>query len=143
MGFLDEAKKKLTDAVDKHGDKIGDGLDRAGGMIDKRTGGKHSAKISAGVDRAKTSLDGLDGRRDDIPSTRASHSEPGGDPGEGDQPTGPTGPDDPSKPTDPSEPAAPTGPMGSGVPGGGGHRPETDPDAAGGAGSDAGPGERP
>ena len=28
MGFLDKAKKQLTDAVDKHGDKIGDGLDK-------------------------------------------------------------------------------------------------------------------
>ena len=28
MGFLDKAKKQLSDAVDQHGDKIGDGLDK-------------------------------------------------------------------------------------------------------------------
>ena len=30
MGFLDDAKAKLTDAVDSQGDKIADGLDKAG-----------------------------------------------------------------------------------------------------------------
>ena len=49
MGFLDEAKKKLGDAVDKHGDKISDGLDKAGAKIDERTGGKYSDKITTGV----------------------------------------------------------------------------------------------
>jgi hypothetical protein len=136
MGFLDDAKKKLEDAVDKHGEKISDGLDKVGGMVDKKTGGKYTDNITSGVGRAKTSLDGLDGKRDDFPRSNASSSTPGGDPSEGDQPTGPTGPSDPSEPTDPSEPAAPTGPMGSGVPGGGGHRPETDPSNPAGSGGD-------
>ena len=45
MGFLDDAKKKLGDAVDKHGDKISDGLDKAGNAVDVKTGGKHRAQI--------------------------------------------------------------------------------------------------
>lgn len=66
MGFLDKAKKQLTDAVDKHGDKIGDGLDKVAAEADKRTGGKHTDRIEQGVAEAKGGLDRLDGRNDDI-----------------------------------------------------------------------------
>ena len=66
MGFLDKAKGKLTEAVDKHGDKISDGLDKAGALADKKTGGKYGDKIATGVDKAKGALDGLDGKDDDI-----------------------------------------------------------------------------
>ena len=45
MGFLDDAKAKLTDAVDKHGDKIADGLTKAGDAVDKKTGGKYTEHI--------------------------------------------------------------------------------------------------
>ena len=67
MGFLDKAKKQLTDAVDKHGDKIGDGLDKVAAEADKRTGGKHTDKIEQGVAKAKDGLDKLDGKNDDMP----------------------------------------------------------------------------
>ncbi len=70
MGFLDKAKKQLTDAVDKHGDKIGDGLDKVAAEADKRTGGKHTDKIEQGVAKGKDGLDRLDGRNDDIPDER-------------------------------------------------------------------------
>lgn len=66
MGFLDDAKSKLKGAVDSHGDKIAGGLEKAGGLIDKKTGGKYSDKITQGVDKAKSALDGLDGKNDDI-----------------------------------------------------------------------------
>lgn len=66
MGFLDDAKSKLKGAVDKHGDKIADGLEKTGGLIDKKTGGKYSDKITKGVGKAKDALDGLDGKDDDI-----------------------------------------------------------------------------
>ena len=66
MGFLDNAKAKLTDAVDSHGDKIADGLDKAGDFVDKKTGGKYSDKIDAGTDKAADALDALDGKNDDI-----------------------------------------------------------------------------
>ena len=64
MGFLDDAKKKLTEAVDKNGDKIGQALDKAADLADKKTGGKHTAKIDQGVAKAKQALDGLDGTKD-------------------------------------------------------------------------------
>src|ERR1700712_3278558 len=133
MGFLNDARKKLEDAVDKHGDKIGQGLDKAAAMVDKKTDGKYAEKISSGLGKAKVALDDLDGKKDDIPtsSTPAPPADPDNDPS---HPTGPTGPADPTEPTDPSEPTAPTGPMGSGVPGGGANRPEADPSSPAGSG---------
>lgn len=66
MGFLDDAKKTLEDAVDKHGDKISEGLDKAAALADEKTGGKYADKIEAGLSRAKGALDGLDGKGDDL-----------------------------------------------------------------------------
>ncbi|WP_036491463.1 antitoxin [Nocardioides sp. CF8] len=66
MSFLDDAKSKLTDAVDGQGDKIAAGLDKAGDFVDDKTGGKFSDKIDAGTDKAADALDSLDGQNDDI-----------------------------------------------------------------------------
>lgn len=66
VGFLDDAKNKLTDAVDSQGDKISDGLDKAADFASDKTGGKFDDKIETGVDKAKDALDGLDGQDDDI-----------------------------------------------------------------------------
>ena len=66
MSFLDDAKKKLTDAVDKHGDKISDGIDKAAAMADEKTGGKHTDKIAKATGKAKDGLDRLDGKNDDL-----------------------------------------------------------------------------
>lgn len=76
MGFLDKAKKQLTGAVDKHGDKIAKGLDKAALEADKRTGRKHSDKIAKGVAAAKGGLDKLDGRKDDLPPDNPSTTYP-------------------------------------------------------------------
>ena len=67
MSFLDKAKKQLTEADDKHGDKIAKGLDKAASEADKRTKGKHSDKIAKGVTAAKSGLEKLDGKKDDLP----------------------------------------------------------------------------
>lgn len=114
MGFLDNAKAKLTHAVDKHGDRIADGLDKAGAAVDKQTGGKHSDKITTGVAKAKEGLDGLDGRTDDF---RASTTEPAPDPdvvpSPGPEPvTDPSPAPDPAPgiPTDPTNPATGSAP---------------------------------
>lgn len=69
MGFFDRFKRKTTDAVDDHGQKIGDGVDKAAGMADDKTGGKHSQQTDTGADKAKDTLDSLDGRNDDIADT--------------------------------------------------------------------------
>jgi hypothetical protein len=67
MGFLDKLKKQAGDAVDKHGDQIAKGLDKAAHVADAKTQGKHSGQIDKGVSAAKSALDKLDGKNDDIP----------------------------------------------------------------------------
>lgn len=66
MGFLDNAKNKLSEAVDKHGDKVATGIDKAASTIDAKTKGKYSDKLTSGADKAKDALDKLDGKNDDI-----------------------------------------------------------------------------
>lgn len=137
MGFMDDAKQKLTTAVNTHGDKINQGLDRAAAAVDKRTGGKHSAKITQGVARAKQGLDNLD-RGATGPAGTTATGRPsastggpvtasGSDDGKDAPDTGtgtrrgthhPAGPDERDTPTEKKEPKAPTGPMGDGTPGG-------------------------
>jgi hypothetical protein len=64
VGFLDKLKKQATKAVDQHGDKIADGLDKAAQTVDKKTKGKYSDRITTGQEKAKDALDKLDGRKD-------------------------------------------------------------------------------
>ena len=66
MSFLDKAKAKLTEAVDDHGDKIADGIDKAGEFVNEKTGGKHADKIDQATGKARDALDSLDGKNDDI-----------------------------------------------------------------------------
>jgi len=57
---LDRLKRQAGEVVDKHGDKITKGLDKAGHLADQRTGGKHHDKIDKGVRKAKDALDKID-----------------------------------------------------------------------------------
>jgi hypothetical protein len=66
MGMFDNIKDNAQDLVDSQGDKVGEGLDKAGDFVDDKTGGKYSDQIDQGADRAKDALDGLDGQDDDI-----------------------------------------------------------------------------
>lgn len=66
MGFFDQAKDALEKAVDSQGDKISDGLDKAGALIDDKTGGKFGDQIDTGITKAEDALDSLDGQNDDI-----------------------------------------------------------------------------
>ena len=93
MSFLDKAKAKLTDAVDQHGDKIAQGIDKAGNLVNEKTGGKHADKISKATGKARDALDNLDGKDDDIPPAKKQ-----GDPLRPDT-------EQPGLPTDPSNPA--------------------------------------
>lgn len=99
MGFLEDAKAKLTKAVDDHGDKIAGGIDKAADAIDARTGGKHSDKISGGAAKAKDALDRLDGKDDDIDTARPAHLKDETGPVQGQQ-----GLTQPGPPTDPANP---------------------------------------
>lgn len=59
MGFLDKARAKATEAVNKHGDKINQGLDKAGNLADKRTQGRHSDKIANAKTKAVQAMEKL------------------------------------------------------------------------------------
>lgn len=68
MGFRDKAERAkdqaselLSDAVDKHGDKVVEGVDRAAQALDDRTGGKHSDKIAGGAEKVQEALEKLEG----------------------------------------------------------------------------------
>jgi MT0933-like antitoxin protein len=67
MSFMDKAKAALTEAVDQHGDKIAQGIDKAGSVVNEKTGGKHADKIDQATGKARDALDSLDGKNDDIP----------------------------------------------------------------------------
>jgi MT0933-like antitoxin protein len=67
MGFLDDAKDRLGDVVDEHGDQVSDGIDKAAEFIGDKTGGKYDDKIEMGAEKAKDALDSLDGKNDDLP----------------------------------------------------------------------------
>ena len=67
MSFLDKAKARLTKAVDDHGDKIAQGIDKAGHLVNEKTGGKHADKIDRATGKARDALDSLDGKNDDVP----------------------------------------------------------------------------
>ena len=67
MSFLDKAKGAAQQAVDKHGAKIGQAVDRATEQVDKRTGGKHRSKLETVRGKTKDALDKLDRKNDDIP----------------------------------------------------------------------------
>jgi hypothetical protein len=50
---LNELRDKAEDIAEKHGDKIVDGLEKAGDLIDDKTNNKYSEKIDTGVDKAQ------------------------------------------------------------------------------------------
>lgn len=63
MSFMDTLKGKLGMSKDKagdlaqqHGDKVDQGLDKAGETADSKTGGKHGDQIDSGVDKAKDAV---------------------------------------------------------------------------------------
>jgi uncharacterized protein YjbJ (UPF0337 family) len=70
MGFLDKlkgsVKSRATEMVDKHGDQIAGGLDKAAGVVDKKTKGKYTDKLASSKEKAKDALDKLDDKNDDI-----------------------------------------------------------------------------
>lgn len=60
MSFMDTIKDKLgmakgkaDDMMRQHGDKVDQGIDKAGETADRRTGGKYSDRIDSGVEKAK------------------------------------------------------------------------------------------
>ena len=95
-GKADQLKEKASGLVDQHGDNIDQGLDKAGEIVDQKTGGKYTDKIATGKTKAREQLDNLDGRKDDFPRRRLVDEQPS--------------PIDPATPIPPAEPIDPTVP---------------------------------
>jgi len=78
MGFLDDAKEKLSQAKDKLEDLVGgneekveEGIDTAADKADEATGGKYDEQIDAGAEKAKDAL-GVDDAAPAAPPTPAA-----------------------------------------------------------------------
>ncbi|GAA3215442.1 antitoxin [Streptomyces sp. XM83C] len=56
---LKKLKDKAEDLAQAHGDKISDGLEKVGDLIDDKTHGKHSDKIDTVVDKAQDYVEKL------------------------------------------------------------------------------------
>ncbi|MEU7406732.1 antitoxin [Streptomyces sp. NPDC044948] len=57
-------KDKLEDVAEEHGDKIADGLEKAGEYIDSKTDGKHTTTIDTPVDKAQDYIRKLSEKED-------------------------------------------------------------------------------
>jgi hypothetical protein len=53
---MNELKDKAKEMIGQHGDKVDEGVDRAGQFADEKTGNKHSDQIRQGTDKAKEGL---------------------------------------------------------------------------------------
>jgi hypothetical protein len=62
MGF-DELKNKAKDVIGQHGDKVDQGVERAGQFADEKTGGKHGEHIDKGEDKLKEGLRNFGGEQ--------------------------------------------------------------------------------
>jgi hypothetical protein len=101
--FMSDIQGTAAGAVDKFGNQIGEAVEKAGQLIDEKTGGKYSEQIQAGVGKVEDALDGLDGKNDDIGAEPEAPAEPTSE-----APTEPQS-EAPAEPTQPAEPAEPTG----------------------------------
>jgi hypothetical protein len=61
MSIVDKVKRLIA----KHPDQVKRGLDKAGDMVDKKTGGKYSDKIDTAQQKASEYTDKMTGRPED------------------------------------------------------------------------------
>lgn len=62
MGFLDKAKKFAS----QHADQVEQGIEKAGDLVDKKTGGKYKDKVDQVQDKAGDLATGKDAQRNDV-----------------------------------------------------------------------------
>ena len=55
MGIFDKAK----DLAAEHADKVSQGIDKVGDLVDQRTGGQHAAQVDRAQDEAKRRVEEL------------------------------------------------------------------------------------
>ena len=56
MGLMDNMKDKAKELAEKHGDKIEQGLDKAGEMAKNKLGPEHGEKIDKKVQQGKDAV---------------------------------------------------------------------------------------
>jgi hypothetical protein len=59
MGTMDEMKDKAKDMAGKHGDKVDQGMDKAGEMAKDKMPDQHDDKIDQGVERGKQAAEDI------------------------------------------------------------------------------------
>jgi len=60
MGLFDEIKDKAVELIQGNNDKVDDAVEKAGDLIDEKTGGQFSDKVDMAQDKAKEVADDLD-----------------------------------------------------------------------------------
>ena len=82
-------KDRVTGMMSGHGDQANQGLDKAGQMMDEKTGNKYSDQINTGVSQAKDMYGGQTGQADDTAqadSDMPTNPDPGAQGGDPAQP---------------------------------------------------------
>ncbi|MFF2850873.1 antitoxin [Streptomyces sp. NPDC058001] len=64
LEHLKNLKEKAEEIAEEHGEKITEGLEKAGDFIDDKTGGKYSDKIDSGVEKAQDLVERLGEKKD-------------------------------------------------------------------------------
>lgn len=64
MGLFDDLKHKARDLAREHGDSIDHGIEKAGDMINQKTGSKHAEQVEKMQGQARKAADKLAGRDD-------------------------------------------------------------------------------
>ncbi|WP_328913422.1 MULTISPECIES: antitoxin [unclassified Streptomyces] len=62
---LKNLKDKAEEVAEAHGDKISEGLEKVGHLVDEKTGGKHGDKIDTAVDKAQDFVEKLGEKKKD------------------------------------------------------------------------------
>jgi hypothetical protein len=50
MGFLDDAMDKAKGLIDEHDEKVDDAIEKAGDLVDDKTGDKYAGQVDKGQD---------------------------------------------------------------------------------------------
>lgn len=59
MGLFDEIKDKASELIQGHGDQVDDAIDKAGDVVDEKTGGQYAEHVDTAQEKAKDIADGL------------------------------------------------------------------------------------
>jgi hypothetical protein len=62
-GWFGGSKAKVQDTVATHSDTIKGGIDKAGSVVDDKTGGKYTDKVTTAQEKSKDLVDGLAGNK--------------------------------------------------------------------------------